>query len=471
MSVPPSASVSCCRPTRRELFGLGVLLACLGLLHLVFRGLQPEPRVWGDETHYWAFATQEAFEGRTGFLPGTFGFDHRPQLATRVFAQFADSRGIPAQPQEMVASAAKLVLRVGLFQIPLLLLALTAVYATARTLGLSSRGGLASVLFLGLLPQVGFHVHSLWPELLHLCLASLGLLGLIFYLQAKRLYALALAGLALGLALFSKGSLQVFLPLIPPALFLSAWRDEKFVAPDASLASRARRGARSAIPALVFLAPLALVLVPQILANARAGHGARLSANRWWNLELGLTLNTEDFKGEGAARFEPLVEKSLAYFAAADQPAERERLARERTLRYVREHLPSVLWDQLEQTLQLFFFSESSLEQSLSFRGRWGATPPAWMNALATFGRGLWFLMLAMALYGLHRAWSRPGWRLLSLFGLSFLAGLFLVSVKFRFLLPIVPVLCLFAGAGVERLFSALGGRKVSDTVLGKSLR
>ncbi len=436
--------------SRGERIGLVLLLLGVAALHLSFRAFQPEPRVWGDEMHYWAFATNEATLRKANgnlpsLLPGSFGFDHRPQLATRIFSLFADDQGIPAQAPEAMASAAKLVQSAGLMHIALFCLALAAVYGTARTLGLPPRASFTAVLFLGLLPQIGFHLHSLWPETLHLCLASLSVFGIVLHLRTKTLYVLIPAALAFGYALLTKGSLLPLVPVILALLFYEGWRG----------GSAAGRWRGALVPVTAFVLPAALVVVPQLVANARAGHGATLSANRWWNLELGLTLKADDFSGEGQERFRPLVETSMRYFAAAESPGEREHLARERTLAYLGEHAGSTFVDQFVQSFQLFLFSESSFAQSLSFRERWGALPPSWLRALGSLEWMLWYALMLLSLVGATRVmitggWRDPGWCFLHLASLAFLAGLFLVPVKFRFLLPLIPLLCLHAGAGIE---------------------
>ena len=431
-----------------------VLVAIAGM-HLGFRALQPEPRVWGDELHYWAFATHEASEGRTSLLPGTLGFDHRPQLATRVFALFADDQGIPTQPREARVSAAKLLQRVSALHICLFCLALAAVYATARTLGLAPPACFASLLFLGFLPQIGFHVHSLWPETLHLWLSSAALLGLVWHLRTGSLYALPPAALAFGFALLAKGSLLPVLVVVVPLLFFEGLRRHGGL-------PRGPRLGRAILASALFVLPLSAVLVPQLVENRRAGHGAVLAANRWWNLELGLTLGAEDLRGEGEERFRALAETSMRYFQAAEEPHEREALARERTLDYLQEHPGAVLSDQLVQSLQVIG-APSSYAQSLSFRQRWGARPPGWMGAVGRL-EWLWSPLVLLAVVGAGVAVATrrgdPCWRLLLGFSAAYAAGLYLVPFKFRFLLPLVPVLALFAGLALTRLAELLAARR-----------
>ena len=157
-----------------------------------------------------------------------------------------------------------------------------------------------------------------------------------------------------------------------------------------------------------------------------------------------------------------LAETSMRYFQAAEEPLEREALARERTLSHLEDHLGATLRDQLVQSLQLIGAS-SSYAQSLSFRQRWGARPPGWMEAVGRL-EWLWYPLVFLAAVGAGVAAATrrgdPCWRLLFLFTTAYVAGLYLVPFKFRFLLPLVPNLALFAGLALTRFAELLTTRR-----------
>jgi 4-amino-4-deoxy-L-arabinose transferase-like glycosyltransferase len=422
----------------RALASLGLLLLVVGAVHLALRWTLDPPVPWGDEEHYIAYALADAVNERTSLLPGTLAFDHRPELASRVFSLLVDRSGRDATFRNVEA-----------FQVVLVLLLVALVWLQARLVGLGPRAATAAGLLVGLLPQQAFHVHSLWPETLHATLLAIATCALLAHLArpagGRALARLVVAGLALGLALLVKGTLVPFVPVLALLLGIEAWRRE-------------RSAARALVPAGVLLAALAAVVLPQAIANARAGHGLRLAANRWWNLELGLTPPPDlDPERLAAARAEgldprmerwlPVVRTSRAYFEAADEPGERERLARERTLTHVRSRgVPGVLLDQTGKLARVLFVGASSFEQSVEFRGRWGADPPALFALLVWPARLAWWALLGAGVVGALRRWrAGPGWRLLALLVLTLLAAFFLVPVKWRFFLPALPALVLLA--------------------------
>ena len=242
-------------------------------------------------------------------------------------------------------------------------------------------------------------------------------------------------------------------------------------------------GARDVRRALGSLAlyggALALVLLPQMRANERAGFGLGLGANRWWNLELALRTPARVVAPEGIddpyglARWE--LQRALTddYMATSTDPLVRERAARER----VRAHLAAEGWgaavsEQLTEFLDvllarggLSFYRAPCLEQALGYRARWGAPPPGWIAALARPARPLWWLLLAVGTFGLARgcrrgageplegdpAGDRGGYLLVLALALCVLAVVLAVPLKFRFLQPLIPLLCLGVGAVCAR--------------------
>jgi hypothetical protein len=407
----------------RRLPWLALALALLvAAAHLAARACAPAPRFWGDEGHYALLAQADAREGRTSLLPGTLGFEHRPIFGVRVCALF-----VP-----------RLFAGVTLLNTLLLSLVVLLTCAAGRMLDLSPPAALAAAALLGAFPWLGFHVHSLWPEILHAFFFALVLCGLLAFLRGGSAAWLALAGVASAYALFTKGSLAPFVPFFAVFVALAGARRASEVPPGA-------RALRALAPAAVYAMSVLAVVAPQLVHNARAGYGPHLAANRWWNLEVGL------------ATGETVDDVNQRYWASSPDPLERERLARERTLAHVREvGAGQLLAAQARKLAALVFRKPSELEASLHREARWGDPPPRWLAALELPARALWYALLLLGTLGLAlRAARSSGWLLLALFALGYLTALLFVPVKPRFALPLVPVLCLAAGAALE----ALGAR------------
>jgi len=438
-------------PPRWFLVFLPVLLA----LHVALVFLQPAPRLMGDEVHYAEFARADAAAGRRLPLPGTLRFDHRPELGSRVLALLGGPDTDPAKYPDALRR------RAGLLQALLLVGLVGATWALGRAVGLGPAAAAVGATVLGLFPWVGFHVHSLWPELLHGLLFGLALLGLVRHLRGGGPWPLAGAGIATGFALLAKGALG---PLVP-AWFL-------FLALAAVVRGRpggSRAVARQLAPLALFAGTIALVVVPQWVANARAGHGARLAANRWWNLELGLTISMDasdpavlDERG----RWLPKDRVNATYLGASESIARREELAEDRTRNAVGAAVAErgalgFAFGQLEKLATLLLARPdgiphrlSTFDQALGHRHRWGESPPAWIAWLAGPGRLAWMALLLLGLAGLGGLAGGPrrnaGALLVAATALYFFVAGAAVPVKVRFLLPVVPLLCLGVGASLE---------------------
>lgn len=444
-------------PWRRRAPLLGLLGLALAL-HAFVAAAAPSPALWGDEHHYLAYAHLDALEGRTAPLPGTLRFDHRPEFGSRVDSLVlgVDTLSPPPTDEEAAPRVAELLAGPGAprafhraesLRIALALLLGLLTHSLARALGSSARGalvGTAAVLFF---PPLAFHAHAMWPELLHAVLVAGALLLLVRSGACQRrpavLRALG-AGALFGLALLTKGSLSVGLPVLALGLLFAP----RSLAGD--LAAR--------LPRLLALGVGAfLVLTPQLIRNVRDGHGARLAANTWWNLELALAgpddLDPARLAAARAAgltpdeeRLLPIQRASMAYFDAAPTPLEREALARERTLETLRTRgLGTVALQQLGKLARLLVAPQWNLDQALGFRRRWGETPrlAAW---LAPLDRALWWLLLVGGIAGLLRRGKDRRAFPCALLAVTLLLSVGLVPFKARFLLPAVPLLALFLG-------------------------
>jgi hypothetical protein len=93
----------------------------------------------------------------------------------------------------------------------------------------------------------------------------------------------------------------------------------------------------------------------------------------------------------------------------------------------------------------------SFLEVSLR-DGRWGSAPPGWLALAARAGRALWYALWLLGPIGVVLVARRsPGWGLLALLAIYLAVALLAIPLKPRFAMPVVPLLCLFAAAAVER--------------------
>ncbi len=439
----PPQRASAGGPAARGLLALLSLLALVVALHAALIAALSEPHPWGDENHYRAFARADRREGNSSLLPGTLVFDHRPELAARVFSLLDEPERGGLQR------------RVSVLHLVLLALALVLLWLTARRLELSSAGAWSAAALVGLLPSLGFHVHTLWPEILHAFLLCLALLAVVWSFSGRALW-LAPAGLATGYALLTKSSLSAFVPLAALHIGLEQWLQARGRPPLA-------RARSAAVRVLLYGGGVLVVVVPQLARNAERGVGWRLAANTWWNLELGLTLGPESENRQAA------IESSLAYFTAADSPVERERLARERVLALLRARsLASTLLGQTGKLGRLLVFGASDLELALGPWRRWGERPPAWLRAAVVPDRLLRYALLGLGALGLALHGRRnAGWRHVALLAIYLALALLAVPFKFRFVLPLVPALALLAASVLERapdLVRARAGQRSSPS-------
>jgi hypothetical protein len=420
------------------LAGLAALVL-IAAAHVAFALAGPAALLWGDEPAYAMMAREDALAGETSLLPGAQRFEHQPALGPRVVA------GLIAPGLGDV----EVLRRAGLLQTALFVLVLVVLQRQGRALGLSSWTALLPAALLALCPWFAFHVHSLWPEVLHAFLFAIALLALLADLRRPRLAWLAACGLALGYALLAKGTLQPFVPLVLG-----------FACAARLLGSTAlgKRFAHAGLAALVLGGALLAVVGPQLVANMRAGHGARLAANRWWNVELGLTIPASASR-DAENPFELEQRRTARYFQAAATPERREAKARERVLEHVAEKgVWSVAAAQVVRLARLVLHGESCLDQSLAHRGRWGDSPPAWLAALRAPARASWYVLLVLGSAGAClAAWRGARERdlarlFLAAFVLLYWVVMLVVPVKVRFLLPLVPVLCLCAGLVADEL-------------------
>jgi hypothetical protein len=424
---------------------LAILLIGLAVAHLAFARAQPTPVAFGDEEHYSKVAARDMREETRSLLPGGLRSAMRPELAARVFS-FLGEPGM--QPEQLLREVEPL-------HLVLLLLIVAATWQQGRVLGLSDRAALAAAASLGLFPWFGVHAHTLWPEMIHSTLAAVALLALFAFARRPRVDLLVVAGVALGYAQLTKSALGPFALLAIPGVASAAYARSTDVSPG-------RRVRRAVLSAFVLSAVLSAVLVPQMRTNDRAGFGFALGANRWWNLELAVRtpLSVPGDDAEGTRKWALQRRITREYMAASKLPLHREQLARERTLAHVRENgWARTAGDQLQKFAAvlsaspgLAYYRQPVFEQAIGYRARWGAPAPGWIAWSSLPSRLAWYAILGLGLVGLglgvrrDRAWLFP-----AVYVACGLALVLAAPIKFRFLVPTVPVLCLGVGAFLDR--------------------
>jgi 4-amino-4-deoxy-L-arabinose transferase-like glycosyltransferase len=276
----------------------------------------------------------------------------------------------------------------------------------------------------------------LWPEIVHLFL-SLALARLL--LAARRaptrgrsVALAAAAGVAAGLCLLSKSLLTAFWPLLVLALVLrTPW-------PAAALRAAA------------FMAAMLLVTAPALLRGAEQTGRAQIADSSWFNLWTGLADRyrsdlVDDQTGPRLA----------AYLASAPDHAGRVAFARAQAQALVESQgLAATVGKQLGTQYFRLFDARNFLVAQLPGPACRGynshyTLPPSALSRAIDYGARAWHLaLLVLFALGLAawRDWRAP-WLWLTAAFVGYQLALFLgLHVKSRFLLPMLPVICMFAG-------------------------
>jgi 4-amino-4-deoxy-L-arabinose transferase-like glycosyltransferase len=294
--------------------------------------------------------------------------------------------------------------------------------------GSVAAANLAATLFL-LNPATAAYAHWLWPEIVHLTfvLAAFWLLAE----EMTRVRALV-AGACIGLALLAKSLLAAFWPL-----FLIAFVRRN---PTRLLAQ----------PALLFVLGLALVTAPALWHGWREYGKPMIADSSVYNLWVGLTDRwRSDYVADMGGATLP------AFLASADTPQQRNAIYKDKIRALVDERgAMSVFADQIGRQYFRLFNAKTPLLSQLPgpiCAGHLSVyRTPDWLTrVLTTTGDAFHILILAAAAFGIA-CWRRRPDRLLWLIALYAgyqLALLSVVHVKARFLLPMMPFLCGFAGS------------------------
>lgn len=433
---------------------LAAVVAVVVSLHIAFAAFAPPTRLWGDEEHYFALAHMLATRQETSLLPGQLIFAHRPELIAHIYSHFVDA-GALVTPRPAFLS------RVRNMNLAALAVLIAAVYAQGRALRLSRPAALAAAAVPGLFPWFAFHVHSLWPEILHAALLAVAFALCLWYLRLRRWWLLPGAGAILGYAMLLKGTVNSFVPVAAVFLLIATlW--------PAGSARWARRMGLGVLAVAAFSVGVAVVVGPQLLRNYHDGHGWQLAANRWRNIEWGLRMPVASDPPE--LRYLTWARQNAEYVSPGRSITRREEAAHERTMRFVRS-LPvtRLVRRQVEKFARLMIAEPSFLEMAEDEKDRWGDPPPSWISALLLPARGMWYALLALSMAGLAvRGWRGAPFLFLSVFTAYYVAAMLSVPVKIRFAMQLVPTLCVFAAAVVDHVIrKAYRRRRASAATTG----
>lgn len=275
----------------------------------------------------------------------------------------------------------------------------------------------------------------LWPEPLHLFL----LLSAIWLLACHHhsLLAAALAGVAIGLALLSKGLLSGFWPVL--LLLLARWPLRRALWRQAAW----------------FVLALLVVTAPSLWQGWRATGKPLVADSSVYNLYVGLNDSwRSDYIEDRGGQY------MREYLDAGTTPRQRNAAFTQRIDGLVAQRgIAALFWQRLQiQYFRLFNAKRTLLSQlpGPACAGYLGAyvVPAHWVDAIQLLTRAQYLLLLVLASFGLV-LWNRNRvllWVIVLFFGYQ--AALFLgLHVKARFLLPMLPF---FSGFAASALVSVL---------------
>jgi len=398
-----------------------LFLAGQGLLWFAYYGGGAKSLI-GDEQSYQQFALD--ILGGGSWLPSTIWPPLQPLFLAAVYA----IAGVHVVAVQLVQT----VLFVGCAVL------LRAIWR--RIDGSVRAANAAAALFL-LNPANAAYAQWLWPEVTHLFLVLL-IFWLLLERSGSRIAATA-AGICTGLALLAKSLLAAFWPVFLIAFFRSA--HPRF----------------RAVPAALFLLGIALVTAPTLWHNAREFGRPMIADSSIYNLWVGLTdrwrVDYVDDMGNA----------TLAQFlASGTTPAERNAAYVRKVDDFVAGRgIARVAADQLERQYFRLFSAKTPLVSQLPGPVCAGhlsvyRTSPTVTSTLTTANDFFHALMLAGCAFGIACWHRRPGiglW-LIAAYVIYQLALMSVLHVKARFLFPMIPFLCAFAGTFFANLKARAAG-------------
>lgn len=299
----------------------------------------------------------------------------------------------------------------------------------------SAGAGVAAGVLLAVYPPAIFFDGLVQKASLDLCLMAAVLVLLGEYSSRRRWGWIGAAGIAVGLLMLNRENARVAVPIV--AIWL-VW-----------LSSGSRRTWLASIAA--FAAGVALVTVPVTVRNHHVGgefliSTSQLGPNLYIGNRSGASGGYEPLvAGHGDASFEQDDATRLADAAAGRQlsPSDVSSYWAERTLADIRRDPGAWLRLLGKKTLLTISAREASDTESLELYADYSSL----LRALSwlTFG-----VMLTLGGFG---AWTtRARWRTLAILyalGVGFVASIALFYVFARYRYPLVPLVLLFAGAGI----------------------
>lgn len=277
-----------------------------------------------------------------------------------------------------------------------------------------------------------------------------GLYFLIAYRESRRLYQVAIAGLAIGLAALDRTNILLFVPF-------AMW----YVAGAFTFAYRKWQ----IKPVLIFLGCVIGVLLPVTLRNVMVGNDLVLvSSNAGVNLYIGNNpdapgvfylpersgLSNEDLQGTAEQVAERALGRDLRPSQVSGYWAAR---ASEFMVHHPLETIGLVInkflmfWNAYEVPNNLdYYFVREHVAPVLKF---------AFM--------GFW-LLAPIAIVGCFIRWQRgmqDGERLLMVFLVTYMVSVLPFFITGRYRLPVIPVLIVFAGLCVDDVIQAVRERKL----------
>ena len=315
----------------------------------------------------------------------------------------------------------------------------------------STAAVIAAALFL-LNPGTAAYAHWLWPEMPHLFVVLLAL-DVLLVQKPSRVNAIV-AGVLVGFALLFKNVLTAFWPLL--LLAFVEWKPLRV------------RGAGAAL----FIIALGITIAPALVAGHRnTGHWS-IADSSAINLLLGLEDSTRNDYVPGAS-----TNRFTDYLESGATPDARNAWAWQQVREHVETTTPlEVVRTQLDRQYFRLFEAKTLLLTQLpgpacaGYRGAYRDAPSAAVGVVRWTSHAAHALMLAGFAFGLclWRRWrTLAPWLLIAFVGyqLALYSGL---HVQARYLLPMVPVFCVFAGAAFARVVRA---DAVTDAIVATPLR
>lgn len=392
----------------------------LGLgLRLLFVALEPSARLVGDEVTWTAWG-QEIASPEVRFSPAASRILFYPPVYPYFIALLLSGFGsLLAVKLAQAVVGALLVPAVGRLG--------------ARLFG-DRAGGLAAVLT-AIYPDLLWFSAHYWSETVFLALLFWGFERLLAAAGPQGREPVLLAGLLFGLASLTREPALYFIPLC--ALFLL----------------RAPGGRRHAV---VFLLAALAVVTPWTLRNHLV-YDAFVPVSTFgpFNLWLG---NTRATRAE-----------VYAEYAAVPGRIGKYRHTQRRAVEAIAERQPGWIFEKLRDELPRFWEADSQALAHLR-RGAYESVSPGAARLASAAVVLAYLAALALFVLGVARAPLGRGASLLLVFA-AYYALLHVASHGFaRFRLPVLPILLLFAAAGLERPKAPVSlRRRLAATALGLS--